>query len=114
MAGPEGAPMLQRRVAIGVAAALSVVLCDFLSVRTAVAARADTAAKSAPGYSVVDGRLVDGAGREVVLRGFNVSGEAKLAEHGGLPYADVADARRAAASMRQLAGADAVRFLLSW
>ncbi len=38
--------------------------------------------------------FVDGYGREVVRRGFNSSGEAKLAEHGGLPFAGVADAQR--------------------
>ncbi|MFH8808787.1 cellulase family glycosylhydrolase, partial [Streptomyces hygroscopicus] len=51
---------------------------------------------------------------EVVLRGFNVSGETKLEENGGLPFAGTADARASAAAMRNLTGADAVRFLLSW
>ena len=58
--------------------------------------------------------FVDGYGREVVLRGFNVSGEVKLAEHGFLPFADVADARRSAQAMRRLTGANAIRFPLSW
>jgi len=58
--------------------------------------------------------FVDGYGRQVVLRGFNVSGEAKLAENGGLPFASVADARSSAAAMRRLTGANAVRFLLTW
>ncbi|MFF2846221.1 hypothetical protein ACFVT5_07805 [Streptomyces sp. NPDC058001] len=30
--------------------------------------------------TVTDGRFTDGLGREVVLRGYNVSGETKLAE----------------------------------
>lgn len=58
--------------------------------------------------------FVDEYGREVVLRGFNVSGEAKLAENGFLPFANAADARRSAQSMRALTGANAVRFPLSW
>ena len=58
--------------------------------------------------------FIDGYGREVVLRGFNVSGEVKLAEHGFLPFADSADARRSAQAMRALTGANAVRFPLSW
>ncbi|EFL29062.1 LOW QUALITY PROTEIN: conserved hypothetical protein, partial [Streptomyces himastatinicus ATCC 53653] len=59
-------------------------------------------------------RFVDGHGREVVLRGFNVSGETKLEENNGLPFARVADARKSAAAMRNLTGANSVRFLLSW
>jgi hypothetical protein len=56
----------------------------------------------------------DGHGREVVLRGFNVSGEAKLAEFRGLPFATTADAQSSAAAMRRLSGANAVRFLVTW
>jgi hypothetical protein len=50
----------------------------------------------------------------VVLRGFNVSGEVKLAENGGLPFATLADARASAVAMRRLTGANTVRFLVSW
>ena len=57
---------------------------------------------------------MDGYGREVVLRGFNVSGEVKLAENGFLPFASTADAQSSAQAMRQLTGANAVRFLVSW
>jgi hypothetical protein len=57
---------------------------------------------------------VDGYGREVVLRGFNVSGEAKLAENSGLPFASVADAQKSAAAMQHLTGANTIRFLLTW
>src|SRR5690349_6449339 len=64
--------------------------------------------------TVGGGQFVDERGREVVLRGFNVSGETKLAENGGLPFASTADAHRSAVAMRQLTGANAVRFLLSW
>ncbi len=66
--------------------------------------------------TVADGGsgFVDGYGREVVLRGFNVSGEAKLAEDGGLPFASTADAQASAAAMRRLTGADTIRFLITW
>jgi hypothetical protein len=64
--------------------------------------------------TVANGRLVDGYGREVVLRGFDVSGEVKLSENGNLPFASVADADRSAAAMRRLTNANTVRFLLSW
>ncbi|MFH9060758.1 endoglycosylceramidase [Streptomyces coeruleorubidus] len=61
-----------------------------------------------------DGRFTDDSGREVVLRGYNVSGETKLAENKGLPFASVADARKSATALRALGGGNTVRFLLSW
>jgi hypothetical protein len=64
--------------------------------------------------TVRDGRFTDGQGREVVLRGYNVSGETKLAENNGLPFASVADAKKSATALRALGGGNAVRFLLSW
>jgi hypothetical protein len=64
--------------------------------------------------TVQDGRFTDGQGREVVLRGYNVSGETKLAENNGLPFASVADARKSATALRALGGGNSVRFLLSW
>ncbi|MEU3956080.1 endoglycosylceramidase, partial [Streptomyces achromogenes] len=64
--------------------------------------------------TVRGGRFTDGQGREIVLRGYNVSGETKLAENGGLPFASVADARKSATALRALGGGNAVRFLLSW
>jgi hypothetical protein len=64
--------------------------------------------------TVQNGGYVDGYGRQVVLRGFNVSGESKLAENNGLPFASVADAQKSAAAMRNLTGADSVRFLITW
>ncbi|MEU7366540.1 cellulase family glycosylhydrolase [Streptomyces hygroscopicus] len=81
----------------------------------AVAAEAPWFDGRAADQVTVEGtRFADGHGREVVLRGFNVSGETKLEENGGLPFAGTADARASAAAMRNLTGADAVRFLLSW
>ncbi|MCA1282446.1 cellulase family glycosylhydrolase [Saccharopolyspora sp. 7B] len=73
------------------------------------AARTLTLVPSANGASYRDGH-----GREVVLRGFNISGEVKLAENGNLPFADTADARESATALRESTGANAVRFLLSW
>ncbi|TDC74332.1 endoglycosylceramidase [Actinomadura sp. 7K507] len=56
----------------------------------------------------------DGEGREVTLRGFNVSGSTKLYENDLLPFRSTADAARSAQSMRDLTGANAIRFLISW
>ena len=64
--------------------------------------------------TVQNGQYVDGYGRAVTLRGFNVSGESKLAENEGLPFASVADAQKSAAAMRSLTGADTIRFLITW
>ncbi|MGI5430584.1 cellulase family glycosylhydrolase [Streptomyces sp. CA-179760] len=67
-----------------------------------------------PAVTVRDGRFTDASGREIVLRGYNVSGETKLAENGGLPFASVADAKKSATALRALGGGNTVRFLLSW
>jgi hypothetical protein len=72
----------------------------------------DTSAAAA--ISTEGTEFVDGYGREVVLRGFNVSGEEKLEENGGLPFASVADAQASATALRRLAGSNAVRFPLNW
>ncbi|MFA1540315.1 cellulase family glycosylhydrolase [Actinomadura monticuli] len=61
-----------------------------------------------------DSVLRDAAGREVTLRGFNVSGSTKLYENGLLPFRSTADAAKSAQAMRDLTGANAVRFLISW
>ncbi|MEU5313010.1 cellulase family glycosylhydrolase [Streptomyces sp. NPDC021562] len=95
-----------------------VVLCGFLAVAGAPSASAATPSDSlwfdGTSLTVQNGRLVDGQGREVVLRGYNVSGETKLAENDGLPFASVADAKKSATALRALGGGNAVRFLLSW
>ncbi|MEU3517639.1 cellulase family glycosylhydrolase [Streptomyces sp. NPDC006654] len=95
-----------------------VVLCGFLAVAGAPSASAATPSDSlwfdGTSLTVQNGRLVDGQGREVVLRGYNVSGETKLAENNGLPFASVADAKKSAIALRALGGGNAVRFLLSW
>ena len=64
--------------------------------------------------TVAGGHFTDGLGREVVLRGYNVSGETKLEENSGLPFASVADAKKSATALRALGGGNSVRFLLSW
>lgn len=56
----------------------------------------------------------DGQGREVTLRGFNVSGSTKLYETSLLPFLTTADAAASAQAMRDLTGANAIRFLISW
>ncbi|MGV9556886.1 cellulase family glycosylhydrolase [Streptomyces sp. NPDC003522] len=101
--------------------AVLVVLCGLCGFLTAAGTPAATAAPlpdSLPfdgtALTVSGGRFVDGTGREVVLRGYNVSGETKLAENDGLPFASVADARRSATALRALGGGNSVRFLLSW
>ncbi|MDH6589208.1 hypothetical protein M2161_008314 [Streptomyces sp. SAI-133] len=95
-----------------------VVLCGFLTVAGVRPAPADALTDSLPfdgtALTVRNGRFVDGNGREVVLRGYNVSGETKLAENKGLPFASVADARKSATALRALGGGNSVRFLLSW
>ncbi|MFJ2606212.1 cellulase family glycosylhydrolase [Streptomyces sp. NPDC087425] len=96
-----------------------VVLCGCVTVAGTTPA---TAAPALPGslpfdgtaLTVSNGRFVDGDGREVVLRGYNVSGETKLEENSGLPFASVADARKSATALRALGGGNSVRFLLSW
>lgn len=58
--------------------------------------------------------LRDAYGRQVTLRGFNVSGSAKLNESGLLPFRSTADAVVSAQSMRDQTGANVVRFLITW
>ncbi|KUO09223.1 cellulase family glycosylhydrolase [Streptomyces sp. DSM 15324] len=92
-------------------------LCGFLTAAGTPAAAAtvpDSLPFDGTALTVSNGRFVDANGREVVLRGYNVSGETKLAENKGLPFASVADARKSATALRALGGGNAVRFLLSW
>jgi hypothetical protein len=58
--------------------------------------------------------LRDAEGREVTLRGFNVSGSTKLDESGFLPFRSTADAALSAQAMRDQTGANVVRFLINW
>ncbi|MGX1542964.1 cellulase family glycosylhydrolase [Streptomyces adustus] len=96
-----------------------VVLCGFLTVAGSPSATAATTVPDSLWFdgtalTVSNGRFTDSLGREVVLRGYNVSGETKLEENGGLPFASVADAKKSATALRALGGGNSVRFLLSW
>ncbi|WP_075736857.1 endoglycosylceramidase [Streptomyces acidiscabies] len=98
--------------------AVLVVLCGFLATLVpqagAAASVPDSLSFDGTALTVANGRFVDATGREVVLRGYNVSGETKLDENKGLPFASVADAKKSAAALRALGGGNSVRFLLSW
>lgn len=118
LSGLSGVRSLWRMIRLlGAACALSLLAFPLAPVAGAAPQRpADDAASRTltlvPSGSGVSYR--DGHGREVVLRGYNVSGEVKLAENGNLPFADAADARESAAALRERTGANSVRFLLSW
>lgn len=62
----------------------------------------------------VDQVFRDGLGREVHLRGWNVSGAAKHVETGFKPFRSVADAANTFDSMGEKTGSNVVRFLLAW
>jgi len=95
-----------------------IVIMGYLAAALGTAAGPTSQAKAADvstALVTVNGtRFVDTHGREVVLRGFNISGEVKLAEKGKLPFANTADARKSALAMQNLTNANTVRFLLSW
>ncbi|MEU6230798.1 endoglycosylceramidase [Streptomyces sp. NPDC047042] len=94
-----------------------VLVTGFVTTVGSQPARADTLWFDSPTsttLTVQNGRFTDALGREVVLRGYNVSGETKLKENNGLPFASVADARKSATALRALGGGNSVRFLLSW
>lgn len=106
------------RVARPAASALAAVL-TFTLVNGNAHDPAATAATAAPASLVVTAKqqgwaFRDGDGREVTLRGFNVSGSAKLYENSLLPFRSTADAARSAQAMRDLTGANVIRFLISW
>lgn len=58
--------------------------------------------------------FVDGLGREVSLRGFNVSGEVKLAENGFQPFANTDDAKASFDLLGQKTGSNMVRYTVAW
>jgi hypothetical protein len=78
------------------------------------AVRAATAVTVSPAADGSDWVFRDSLGRELTLRGFNVSGSAKLYENSLLPFRDRADAATSAQAMRDLTGANTVRFLIAW
>ncbi|MBF0363515.1 MAG: cellulase family glycosylhydrolase [Oligoflexia bacterium] len=58
--------------------------------------------------------FVDQGGREVFLRGWNVSGSTKMVETGFKPFKNEADAERAFFLIKQSSGANIIRYLVSW
>lgn len=58
--------------------------------------------------------FVDGYGRQVTFRGFNISAESKLNENNVLPFANTSDAKQSAIAMKTLTGANSIRFLITW
>lgn len=58
--------------------------------------------------------FVDGLGREVILRGWNVSGSVKLKEKGFKPFFNVEDAQRSFDMMSKQVGSNFVRFTIGW
>src|SRR5690349_18558203 len=70
---------------------------------------ADTVVRSPVSVAPLGSNWVfrDGYGREVVLRGFNVSASAKLYENSLLPFRSTADAGISAQAMRDQTGANA-------
>ncbi|KAB2934820.1 MAG: glycoside hydrolase family 5 protein [Leptonema illini] len=63
---------------------------------------------------VTDRIFVDGLGREVSFRGFNISGNVKLAEHGFKPFANDTDAGLAFDRLGVTTGANIIRFTIAW
>ncbi|MET8246462.1 endoglycosylceramidase [Streptomyces sp. NPDC005202] len=99
---------------LGVLVSLTGLLAATGAQPTAAASLPDSLWFDGLSLTVQNGRFTDDLGREVVLRGYNVSGETKLEENGGLPFASVADAKKSATALRALGGGNVVRFLLSW
>ena len=95
-------------VLIGLVAALGI--CGVPATSRAQSAAITVGAAAADGTQV----LRDADGREITLRGFNVSGSAKLTESGFLPFRTTADAALSAQAMRDQTGANVIRFLISW
>ncbi|OED45969.1 hypothetical protein ACH42_04280 [Endozoicomonas sp. (ex Bugula neritina AB1)] len=61
-----------------------------------------------------DWTYVDGTGREVVMRGFNVSGQTKLYEFGYQPFQNINDARNSLEALRAQTGSNVIRYTMAW
>ncbi|TGL21251.1 glycosyl hydrolase family 5 [Leptospira bourretii] len=58
--------------------------------------------------------FVDGLGREVSFRGFNISGNMKLAQHGFKPFANESDAEIAFTRLGKTTGSNIIRYTIAW
>ncbi|MDC0253702.1 glycoside hydrolase family 5 protein [Bacteriovoracales bacterium] len=58
--------------------------------------------------------FIDGLGREVYFRGWNISGAVKLKSMGHKPFKNVDDASRAFRDLRERTGSNIIRYTLSW
>ncbi|MCW7482339.1 glycoside hydrolase family 5 protein [Leptospira kanakyensis] len=58
--------------------------------------------------------FVDGLGREVSFRGFNISGNVKLAQHGFKPFANASDAEIAFSRLGKTTGSNIIRYTIAW
>ncbi|WP_067516213.1 cellulase family glycosylhydrolase [Endozoicomonas ascidiicola] len=58
--------------------------------------------------------FVDGFGREISLRGFNVSGKVKHAEFGFQPFANTSDAKTSFNKLVNNTGVNMVRYTVAW
>ncbi|EMJ90121.1 cellulase family glycosylhydrolase [Leptospira meyeri] len=64
--------------------------------------------------SFTDQIFVDGLGREVSFRGFNISGNMKLAQHGFKPFANESDAEIAFTRLGKTTGSNIIRYTIAW
>ena len=80
--------------------------------QTASAKQISISSKSHDSQS--DKVFVDGLGREISLRGFNVSGKVKLAEYGFQPFANAVDAKASFDLLGQKTGSNMVRYTVAW
>ena len=80
--------------------------------QSALAKQISISSKSHNGQN--DKVFVDGLGREMNLRGFNVSGEVKLVENGFQPFANVGDAKESFGLLGKQTGSNMVRYTVGW
>ncbi|EOQ87193.1 glycoside hydrolase, family 5 domain protein [Leptospira yanagawae serovar Saopaulo str. Sao Paulo = ATCC 700523] len=62
----------------------------------------------------IDAIWIDGLGREVSFRGFNVSGNVKLAEHGFKAFRNANDAEEAFKGLSKTTGSNMIRYTIAW
>ncbi|TGL63698.1 cellulase family glycosylhydrolase [Leptospira sarikeiensis] len=63
---------------------------------------------------VTDKIFLDGLGREVSFRGFNISGNVKLAQHGFKAFANDSDAETAFTRLGKTTGSNLIRYTIAW